>query len=172
VIRPATLDDVAALAALAQRTWEDAFGPSLEPDDVAAELEETRSEAYFVEALGAQTILVAEQAGELVGYAQFGDVDFRGIDVRPGDQALHRVYVETELQGRGWGRMLVEAALAHPRLTHAGRIYLQVWERNEPAIKLYESVGFRTVGTTTFTIGGTVAEDLVMVLDRTLTRRG
>ena len=69
---------------------------------------------------------------------------------------------------RGWGRKLVEAALAHPRLAHADRIYLQVWERNEPAIRLYESVGFDVVGTTSFTIGGTAAEDLVMMLDRTL----
>ena len=56
------------------------------------------------------------------------------------------------------------AALRHPRLAGASRIYLTVWERNERAIRLYESVGFQIVGTTTFTIGaGEVAEDLVMV---------
>ena len=58
----------------------------------------------------------------------------------------------------------MDAALAHPRLVSAARIYLQVWHRNERAIRLYESLGFRVVGTTTFRIGvGELAEDLVML---------
>jgi ribosomal protein S18 acetylase RimI-like enzyme len=87
-------------------------------------------------------------------------------DIRPGDQELHRVYVDTALQGRGLGRRLMDAALCHPRLAAAGRVYLQVWERNPRAIGLYESLGFQTVGATTFRIGtGELAEDLVMLLD-------
>jgi diamine N-acetyltransferase len=98
---------------------------------------------------------------------QFGDVDIPEVQVRPGDQELHRIYVETELHGQGLGRRLMNAALEHPRLADASRIFLQVWERNEPARRLYEGLGFKTVGTTTFTIGsGEVAEDLIMLLDR------
>jgi diamine N-acetyltransferase len=166
-IRPAAPDDVPALADLAKRTWSDAFGSSVSPEDEAAELETTRSPAYFVHALERDTILVAESEGGLLGYVQFGDVDVPGVEARPGDQELHRVYVETALQGQGLGRELMNAALEHPRLAEAVRIYLTVWEKNERAIRLYERLGFRVVGTTTFTIGtGEVAEDLVMVLDR------
>ena len=40
-------------------------------------------------------------------------------------------------------------------------------DRNERAVGLYERLGFRTIGTTRFTIGaGEVAEDLLMVLDK------
>jgi diamine N-acetyltransferase len=167
VIRPATPSDVPALSDLAKRTWSDAFGYSVTPDEEAVELDETRSEAYFAGALRRSTILVAEADGVLLGYVQFGDVDIREVDARSGDQELHRIYVETELHGRGLGRSLMNTALQHPRLASASRIFLQVWERNERAVRLYESLGFRTVGTTTFTIGsGEVAEDLVMVLDR------
>jgi ribosomal protein S18 acetylase RimI-like enzyme len=61
----------------------------------------------------------------------------------------------------------MRAALRHPRLATAGRVYLQVWETNERAMRLYESLGSRAVGTTTFTLGsGTVGQDLVMLLDR------
>ena len=57
----------------------------------------------------------------------------------------------------------MEAALAHPQLATASRVFLQVWERNARAVQLYEDLGFRVVGTTTFTIGsGQTAEDLVM----------
>jgi ribosomal protein S18 acetylase RimI-like enzyme len=60
----------------------------------------------------------------------------------------------------------MEAALVHPRLAAARRIFLQVWQRNPRAVQLYEDLGFRVVGTTTFTIGsGESVEDLVMARD-------
>jgi diamine N-acetyltransferase len=169
-IRPAREADLSALAALAQRTWAAAFGASLRAEALAAELEETRSEDYFRGALRVDTILVAELDGELVGYVSFGDVTIPEVDARPGDAGLHRVYVETALQGRGIGRSLTEAALAHPRLRDAHRVFLAVWEENEMARGLYESLGFRTVGTTRVTIAGEAMEDLVMLLDRTVSR--
>jgi diamine N-acetyltransferase len=165
-IRPARLSDVPALSALANRTWSDAFGDGVSPDDEAAELEETRSETYFADVLRTKTILVAEEDGALLGYVQFGDVGIPDVQVQPGDQGLQRLYVETALQGRGLGRRLLEAALQHPRLAEAKRIFLQVWDENERAVRLYESFGFTRVGTTSFTIGSEVMEDLVMLLDR------
>jgi ribosomal protein S18 acetylase RimI-like enzyme len=167
-IRPATSSDVPALSELARRTWSDAFGSGLSPDDEAVELEQARSEAYFADALGKQTILIAEGDGRLLGYVQFGDVEIPEVDVRPGDRGLHRLYVETEVQGRGLGRRLIAAALEHPRLAEASRIFVQVWERNERAVRLYESLGFHTVGTTRFAIGSEPMEDLVMLRERSL----
>jgi diamine N-acetyltransferase len=166
-IRPADAHDVPALAELASRTWSDAFGDSVAPDELAVELEEKRSAAYFDAVLRTDTILVAESSSALIGYVQFGDVNISELEPRPGDQELHRLYVATDLQGQGVGRRLTEAALRHPRLAGASRIYLQVWEANERAILLYESLGFEAVGRTTFTIGsGHVTEDLVMRLER------
>jgi ribosomal protein S18 acetylase RimI-like enzyme len=162
-----TSSDLPALAELARRTWSDAFGDSVSPDDEVAALEETRSEAYFAAALSTETILVAEEDGVLLGYVQFGDVTIPEVDVRPGDQGLHRLYVERPTQGRGLGRELIDAALRHPRVAAASRIFLTVWDRNSRAIQLYESVGFERIGTTTFMIGSQTAEDLVMLLDRT-----
>ena len=167
VVRQVHESDLPALADLARRTWSDAFGDSVSSEDEAVELGSKRSEAFFAQTLRERTTLVADADGELVGYVQFGDVSIPEVDARPGDRELHRVYVATELQGRGIGRQLMDAALAHPRLAAAERVYLQVWETNERAIGLYESLGFETVGRTTFTIGANhVTEDLVMLLDR------
>jgi diamine N-acetyltransferase len=166
-IRPAEEADIPALSTLARRTWADAFGSSLSPEQLAAELDETRSEEYFRAALVEHTILVAELDGDLVGYVQFGDVTIPEVDARPGDRGLHRVYVANELQGRGIGRALMDAALSHPRLADAEQIYLAVWDANEPALRLYANLGFRAVGTTRLTLGGEAVEDLVLVLDRT-----
>jgi ribosomal protein S18 acetylase RimI-like enzyme len=165
-IRPATSSDVPALAKLAKRTWSGAFGFSVSRDDEAVELAQTRSESYFMDALRKKTILVAEGNGELLGYVQFGDVEIPEVEARRGDQGLHRIYVETAWQGRRLGRKLAEAALEHLRLANASRIYLTVWEKNERAVRLYESLGFRPVGTTTFAIGSEVVEDLVLLLER------
>jgi ribosomal protein S18 acetylase RimI-like enzyme len=154
IIRPAREEDVPALADLARRTWLDAFGDSLAPEDAEAAADETRSEERFRRALGERTILVAEDDGALVGYAELGD------------DTLHRLYIETAHQGRGIGRTLLDAALAHPRLAAAPRVSLQVWEKNPRAIRLYESVGFRRSGTAQFELAGETVEDLVYVLER------
>ena len=152
VIRPADAGDVPALAILAERTWAEAFAWSVAPVEADAEVAKTRSEAYFRDALQADTILVAESGNTLVGYAQFGRVRIRELVGRTGAE-LHRVYVDAEFQNRGLGRRLVSAALRHPRMASSPCVYLQVWERNEGAVRFYERFGFRTVGRTSFTIG-------------------
>ena len=171
VIRLAGPSDVPALSELAKRTWADAFGKPLSPEDLAAELAESRSEAYFTNALKKTTILLAEQDGALRGYIQFGDVEIPEVEVRSGDRGLRRLYVDTETQGQGLGRRLMDAALDHPGLESADRIFLTVWEQNQRAMHLYQSFGFKTVGTTSVRIADKeVGEDLVMVLDRTAMR--
>jgi ribosomal protein S18 acetylase RimI-like enzyme len=154
VIRPAHEGDIPELAALARRTWLDAFGNSVSVENAAAEADEGRSEERFRAALAERTILVAEENDTLVGYVEFDDTE------------LCRLYVETELQGRGIGRALLDAALAHPRLASAERVALQVWDENTRAVRLYESVGFRRVGTKQFAIGDEVVEDAIFELDR------
>jgi ribosomal protein S18 acetylase RimI-like enzyme len=152
-IREAASADVPELAAVAARTWLDAFGDSLPPEEAAAEVARTRSPERFLRALDERTILVAEREGVLAGYAELGSGTF------------HRLYVETALHGHGIGARLAAAALAHPLLARE-RVTLQVWERNERAVRLYERLGFRRVGTTRFTLGdGTEAEDLVYALE-------
>jgi ribosomal protein S18 acetylase RimI-like enzyme len=41
-----------------------------------------------------------------------------------------------------------------------------VWEENLSAVGLYESFGFRRIGTTSFAVGAHVLEDAVMLLDK------
>ena len=164
-IRPATPSDAPLLAALAERTWMDVVGDVIGYEDMAAHLADVRARAGAGMESGGETVLVAEADGAPVGYVAFGDVDIPGVDVRVGDQELRRLYVETSRQGQGIGRRLVTAALAHPRLAAATRIVLQVWEENGSAIRLYESFGFRRVGTTTFTMGRHVQAELVLMLE-------
>jgi len=73
-IRAAEAADIPALADLASRTWLDAFGATVSPENAATEAAEGRSEERFHEALAARTILIADDDGALVGYVEFDDV--------------------------------------------------------------------------------------------------
>jgi ribosomal protein S18 acetylase RimI-like enzyme len=52
-----------------------------------------------------------------------------------------------ELQGRGWGRALLEASVRALRAQHFEGLSLTVTASNTAAVRLYESAGFRTVRT-------------------------
>ncbi len=56
------------------------------------------------------------------------------------------VAVHPDFRGRGIGRALVEAALDRLRRAGAGCVKLEVRPTNIPAVRLYEKLGFRRVG--------------------------
>jgi len=78
-----------------------------------------------------------------VGFAQ---VRFR-LSVWTGseDAWLEDVFVEETARGEGHGRTLVAAAIQRARSRGCGRIQLDANRDNGPAVKLYESLGFRPV---------------------------
>lgn len=56
------------------------------------------------------------------------------------------VAVAEEFQGQGVGRLLVESALASFRERGVLRIFLEVRVSNQPAISLYQNLGFQKAG--------------------------
>jgi len=51
-----------------------------------------------------------------------------------------------QARGRGGGRALLEAIVAHGRSWDAHKLELEVWLDNVPAIALYASAGFEVEG--------------------------
>jgi ribosomal protein S18 acetylase RimI-like enzyme len=58
------------------------------------------------------------------------------------DAHLEDLFVDASARGSGLGRALVDAALERARERGCARIELDANERNDPAVALYESVGF------------------------------
>ena len=56
---------------------------------------------------------------------------------------LQNIVVDPEYRGRGFGRKICRALLAEAARTGAGHAWLQVVQTNLPALRLYESLGFR-----------------------------
>lgn len=159
-VRP---DELEELADLASRTFSDAFGDVMDPEDLARSLEENRSVAYFERTLETSKVKVARYQGKIVGYVQYGSVLIPEVNAAPEDREIGRVYVETGLQGRGLGRQLMDTALADPDTIKAPNVYLQVWEENANAITMYKSFDFEECGVTHFELAGKPAQDLIMV---------
>ncbi len=61
--------------------------------------------------------------------------------------------------------LLMEAALEHPRLKSAERIFLDVWEYNYGAQRFYQRHGFKVIGGRRFYVesGAETSLDLIMV---------
>lgn len=67
-----------------------------------------------------------------------------GLAVRDGEWlGLFDLVTDPATRRVGWGRFLVRRLLAWGRAGGARHAYLQVEDRNVPAIRLYESLGFR-----------------------------
>lgn len=77
-------------------------------------------------------------SGELVGYAGLW---FDGYDAQ-----VMTVGTRPEAQGRGVGRLLLDALLGQAREVRAGDVLLEVRVDNEPALRLYERAGFERFG--------------------------
>jgi ribosomal protein S18 acetylase RimI-like enzyme len=165
IIRELEGGDVAALAALARKTYADAFGHSFSAADLTAYLQSNLSDAYFLFALDEDGFLGAEVGGRLIGFVQFGAVSIPVPAPSPEDRELRRLYVEASVQGQGIGTRLMEAALAHPRLEAAANIYLDVWEHNHRAQVFYRRYGFAVIGAHSLAVasGAAADQDLIMV---------
>ena len=61
----------------------------------------------------------------------------------PGEYEVAKMAVTEACRGAGIGRRLLERVLAEARASGAARLYLETNRKLAPAIRLYESVGFR-----------------------------
>ncbi len=82
--------------------------------------------------------LVAEAEEQILGYA--------GMHMVCGECYVDNIAVFPECRGRGLGRRLTEALIQKGREGNGIFITLEVRPSNEPAVKLYDSLGFQPVG--------------------------
>ena len=167
-IRRATIADAALLADLGECAFREAFAddPRNAPEDFAA---------YMAEAFGPEiqarelanpraTFLLAEIAGEAVGYAKLlaDSTETNVTATRPVE--LVRLYALQAWIGRGIGAALMQSCLEEARKDGHDVIWLGVWEHNHRAQKFYAKFGFAKCGEHIFQLGKDAQTDWLMQL--------
>ncbi|MGH8825547.1 MAG: GNAT family N-acetyltransferase [Jiangellaceae bacterium] len=144
-LRPMTDDELAAYA----KTQEDGyarqmvdFGGMTEAEAVAKASADM--ERYWPSGRPAEGhhVFAAEVDGEVVGHLWLSG-NSPNNDVA-GQGWIYDVEVDPAYRGRGLGRELMQAALDQARTLGCTSLALNVFGGNDVAIRLYQSLGFRT----------------------------
>jgi L-amino acid N-acyltransferase YncA len=140
IVRGATADDAAALAAIYGHAVLHGFGTfeTVPPDAGWMDARRREVQGYGL------PYLVADDAGQVLGYAYAGP--FRP---RPGYRYTveDSVYVAPEAQGRGVGRAVLSAALAACEAFGVRQVAAVIGDsQNLASINLHRSLGFVDAG--------------------------
>lgn len=164
-IRRATLEDGAALRALAQATFVDTFR-HYPPADLAGFLPDYAAKTEAALGPDAKSAAwVLEQGSALLGYVIAGPCTLPHPEVAADDGEIKRLYVVRERFGRGWGRELLRVALAWLDGVGSRPVWLGVWSENLAAQRFYARHGFVEVGTYIYPVGTTRDHELIFRRD-------
>ena len=106
---------------------------------------EERYGAFLASQLGERDVivLVAERAGQVLGYTYAGIEGYDYMSLRGPAGVLNDIVVDPPERGRGIGRMLLEATIDELKSRGAPRVVLSTAEQNVAAQHLFERAGFR-----------------------------
>jgi GNAT superfamily N-acetyltransferase len=163
--RVARLDDAALLTELGASTFAETFESANTPEDFAMYMRSAFSEAIQREELADPdtTVFFAARGEDTLGYVMLRERrPPASVEV---DDALEiaRLYARRSALGSGVGAALMQRALSEAAGRGKDAAWLAVWERNERALRFYESWGFHRSGAQPFLLGTDLQTDLVMV---------
>jgi len=167
-VRPATPQDAAALSGVAAATFALACPPDMSAADVTKfvdlHLTAQRFEEYVADP--GRAVLVAEDGGEMIGYAMLVhgepyDADVRAVVRHRPTTELSKIYVLPSAHGSGVARALLDAALEVAREVGAAGMWLGTNQANRRAQRFYEKSGFERIGTKRFHVGDRWEDDFV-----------
>lgn len=103
-----------------------------------------QQQAYLVARSGAHAVLVAEDAGEVVGFASFSPYRDRPAYSTTVEDS---VYVRRDQQGKGVGKLLLGELVALARSHGFHAIMARIVGGHDASIALHRALGFEFVGT-------------------------
>jgi RimJ/RimL family protein N-acetyltransferase len=149
-VRPARIEDVAAIAEIHVRSWQAAYA-GLIPQSYLDSLTPAQREPGWTRAIQdgdasrGGTLLVTDDGEKVIGFARIcesRDADSAASDVGE----VQAIYLAPDAWGTGAGRALMTAALA--RLTELGYQQATLWvlDSNVRARRFYAAAGFHPDG--------------------------
>jgi phosphinothricin acetyltransferase len=136
-IRAATRKDMPAIVGIYNWAINQTFA-TIDSEPLSAE----EAAAWWTEHGSQRLTLVAEDEGDVVGWAQLLPWRQRGYEV-----VEDLVYVDPVYQKKGVGRELLSRAIEAARSTGCRTIVASVAADNSAGLRLHQSLGFEMVGT-------------------------
>jgi diamine N-acetyltransferase len=164
LIRPATLQDAAALRDLTERTFRDTYAAFNTPENMERHVRQKFGLDQIQAELsdGQLSHWVVEEEKHLIGFAKLvKDHHATGLESHKAIE-VERFYIDRKFHGRGLGAYLMDACVEYAQQQSFTAIWLGVWEHNPNAIAFYEKQGFVRFGAHTFVLGEDVQTDFLV----------
>jgi N-acetylglutamate synthase-like GNAT family acetyltransferase len=157
-IRTATINDVETIRDIADKTWWVAYSPILEHEQISFMLGEIYSAEKITKQVkeNQQTFLLLEEEGNPVAFAAYSP-----RDENPEIYKLHKLYCLPQTQGKGYGKVLINAVAQ--KVIDAGKKILELnVNKYNNAKSFYEKMGFTIAYEEDIAIGKYWMNDYVM----------
>ncbi len=147
--RPAQITELEAIRNLVEKTFRDTY-QEYSPRDVIERYvaqhfhHDSIKEAFFSPD---NQIFIVEVRNEIVAYTKLkkGKLNQGKFDSRL--LQIERFYVEENFQNEEIGSRLMTFCMEWAVLNHFDEVSLEIWEKQEKAIKFYQKMGFRIMKT-------------------------
>jgi ribosomal protein S18 acetylase RimI-like enzyme len=167
ILQTASIKDAALIADFARQTFETAFGPDNDPEDMRTYLDACFTHEQIKSELEKSdvTYLLAYADKMLVGYIKLEVGPPPDYEPVSNPIQLSRIYVASHLLGQGLGTQLMQLTLQECRQLGYESVWLGVWDQNLKAQNFYERCGYRKIGTKSFILGSDKQVDTVYLLN-------
>jgi len=157
-IREATTADVDTILQIAEQTWWPTYSAILSKDQIAFMLVElyAKDKIYKQIAGGQQTFLILTEGDQPVAFAAYSPRD-EDADI----YKLHKLYCLPVTQGKGYGKILINAVAERAKTAGKHLLELNV-NRHNNAKSFYEKMGFEIIYEEDIPIGQYWMNDYVM----------
>ena len=154
-IRPLENDDLRTLQKLSVETFVDTFIDSNTADDLASCIDSLYNTEKLARELSAKHsyFYFVEVEGQVAGYLKLNTRYEQTEGQRDDSLEIERLYILPRFKGLHLGSKLMKFALDLAKDKGKKRVWLGVWEHNEPAKAFYSPWGFKRFSQHTFQVG-------------------
>lgn len=159
------IQDLDELREIGIRTFSDTFAAQNKPENLHAYLttafDKQRLEQELKHPESAFFFIYCQE--ELAGFLKINTGGAQSERMGEESLEIERLYVRTSFKRMGLGGRLMQHAFETAKAQGKRRVWLGVWEKNEPAILFYERQGFVLADKHTFQMGDEEQIDWIMV---------
>lgn len=166
LIRPVKIHELEKLSEVSETTFRETFSDQNPPEIIDAHC----ASAFTLEKLRAEfqtegsSFFFQELDGEIAGFLKLNTGEAQTEDFGDDYLEIERIYLLKTFHGQGFGKTLLNYAIAYAQDIEKMVVWLGVWEENTNAIGFYKALGFEPFGEHIFDVGGDPQRDLLLRL--------